>query len=97
MGHRTASIEQVSSRSRQSIAAVLLTFPFAQSSPPTLYPEYATPGSKEYVHGELDYWTSGFFSGSLYLLLERAEKYPLSLNRGLYEGLEMRPHVVQLK
>lgn len=44
-------------------------------SPPTLYPEYTRPGGTEYVYRELGFWTSGFFPGSLYLLLERRRKY----------------------
>ncbi|KAL4901440.1 hypothetical protein BDW74DRAFT_187679 [Aspergillus multicolor] len=44
-------------------------------SPPILYPEY-TDRNKAYVYRSLDFWTSGFFPGSLYLLHERQIKYP---------------------
>ncbi|ORY60509.1 glycoside hydrolase family 88 protein [Pseudomassariella vexata] len=47
----------------------------AKPSPPLFYPEYTKPGGTEYVYRELEFWTSGFFPGSLYLLLERRRKY----------------------
>lgn len=43
--------------------------------PPTFYPEYTKPGGVDYVYRELDFWTSGFFPGSIFLLLERRRKY----------------------
>ncbi|KAJ0321669.1 hypothetical protein COL5a_009154 [Colletotrichum fioriniae] len=46
---------------------------FSSSSPPTLFPEYTEPGGTKYVYRELDFWTSGFFPGCLYLLLERRQ------------------------
>lgn len=46
------------------------------SSPPTLYPEYTHPGGSKYVYRDLEFWTSGFFPGTLYLLLERQVRYP---------------------
>ncbi|KAE8389386.1 Six-hairpin glycosidase-like protein [Aspergillus alliaceus] len=45
-------------------------------SPPTLYPEYTGADGATYVYRTLDFWTSGFFPGSLYLLLERQTRYP---------------------
>ncbi|PSN61387.1 glycoside hydrolase family 88 protein [Corynespora cassiicola Philippines] len=47
----------------------------ARPSPPVLFPEYTKPGGVEYVYRELDFWTSGFFPGSLHALLERRRKY----------------------
>lgn len=47
-----------------------------QDEPPTLYPEYTEPGGTAYCHTSMDFWTSGFFPGILYLLLERLCKYP---------------------
>ncbi|KAL4938379.1 hypothetical protein BDV06DRAFT_215151 [Aspergillus oleicola] len=47
------------------------------SHPPVLYPEY-TNKDNTYVYRHLDFWTSGFFPGSLYLLLERQTIYQLS-------------------
>lgn len=44
--------------------------------PPTLFPEYTHPGGSKYVYRDLKFWTSGFFPGSLYLLLERQARYP---------------------
>lgn len=46
------------------------------ASPPTLFPEYTHPGGSKYVYRDLEFWTSGFFPGSLYLLLERQTRYP---------------------
>lgn len=43
--------------------------------PPTKYPEYAYG---KYEYKDIEYWTSGFFPGSLYALLERSEKFPSS-------------------
>jgi hypothetical protein len=43
--------------------------------PPLLHPEY-TNKDKTYVYRALDFWTSGFLPGSLYLLLERQIQYP---------------------
>ncbi|KAJ0416893.1 Six-hairpin glycosidase-like protein [Aspergillus carlsbadensis] len=50
------------------------------TDPPVLYPEY-TGRDKTYVYRALDFWTSGFFPGSLYLLLERQMLYPSFYNR----------------
>ncbi|OGM46198.1 glucuronyl hydrolase [Aspergillus bombycis] len=46
------------------------------ATPPTLYPEYTGADGVTYVYRILDFWTSGFFPGSLYLLLERQTLYP---------------------
>lgn len=40
-----------------------------------LFPEYTKPGENAYVYRDFRFWTSGFFPGSLYLLLERRRKY----------------------
>ncbi|KAL4967188.1 glycoside hydrolase family 88 protein [Aspergillus stella-maris] len=45
------------------------------ATPPVLYPEY-TGTDKRYVYRNLDFWTSGFFPGSLYLVHERQIKHP---------------------
>ncbi|KAL3443891.1 Six-hairpin glycosidase-like protein [Aspergillus insuetus] len=50
------------------------------TEPPVLYPEY-TGKDKTYVYRALDFWTSGFFPGSLYLLLERQIRYPTFYTR----------------
>lgn len=52
-------------------------------NPPTQYPEYVTmsgPDAGKYTSREADFWTCGFFPGSLYALLERAMKYPRHLS-----------------
>ncbi|KAK9425382.1 putative Six-hairpin glycosidase-like protein [Seiridium unicorne] len=46
-----------------------------QPSPPLYFPEYTKPGGVDYVYRELGFWTSGFFPGSLHLLLERERKF----------------------
>ncbi|RDW62208.1 hypothetical protein BP6252_11641 [Coleophoma cylindrospora] len=46
---------------------------------PTAYPEYVTmtgPLANKYTLREADFWTCGFFPGSLYALLERSVKFP---------------------
>ncbi|KAK9472189.1 Six-hairpin glycosidase [Dipodascopsis tothii] len=45
-------------------------------SPPTTVPDYTAVGGTDYVFAEFDWWTSGFFPGSLFALVERAIKYP---------------------
>lgn len=50
------------------------------ASPPVLYPEY-TGKDNTYVYRNLDFWTSGFFPGSLYLLLERQTLYQPPFNQ----------------
>jgi hypothetical protein len=50
------------------------------AAPPTEYPEYSF---KRYSYRDVDYWTSGFFPGSLYALLERFDKYPKFFSKTL--------------
>ncbi|KAL1870960.1 hypothetical protein Plec18167_007267 [Paecilomyces lecythidis] len=45
------------------------------SKPPLLYPEYTGKCGGTYVYRTLDFWTSGFFPGSMYLLFERLTRY----------------------
>ncbi|KAF2795544.1 glycoside hydrolase family 88 protein [Melanomma pulvis-pyrius CBS 109.77] len=47
-----------------------------KAEPPTRYPEYTEPGGTRYISSDLLFWTSGFFPGSLHLLLERQRKWP---------------------
>ncbi|KAI2619462.1 glycoside hydrolase family 88 protein [Hypomontagnella submonticulosa] len=69
----------------------------ANSSPPVLFPEYTKPGGVGYVYRELEFWTSGFFPGCLYLLLERQRKYPHKV-RGIDTLLpEHELHEIQLQ
>ncbi|KAK0373748.1 unsaturated glucuronyl hydrolase [Colletotrichum limetticola] len=69
---------------------------FSSSSPPTLFPEYTKPGGTKYVYRELDFWTSGFFPGCLYLLLERRRRHPHLLKR-LGWSAEDEPNVLHLE
>ncbi|KAF4170312.1 hypothetical protein CNMCM6936_003500 [Aspergillus lentulus] len=49
------------------------------NDPPTEYPEFVPqkgPSTGRYVLRESSFWTCGFFPGLLYLLLERAIRYP---------------------
>ncbi|KAF6838888.1 glucuronyl hydrolase, partial [Colletotrichum plurivorum] len=68
----------------------------SSTSPPTLFPEYTKPGGTKYVYRELDFWTSGFFPGCLYLLLERKRKYP-HLLRHLGWSADEEPHQLHLE
>ncbi|PNH77378.1 hypothetical protein VD0001_g102 [Verticillium dahliae] len=76
---------------------------FNSPNPPTLFPEYTKPGGTKYVYRELDFWTSGFFPGSLYLLLERQQKYGhrvrtlLSGAGGSADQQDPEPHPLQLE
>ncbi|KAJ5690492.1 hypothetical protein N7462_004884 [Penicillium macrosclerotiorum] len=49
------------------------------NDPPTVYPEFVPQygdGAGKYFLRDADFWTCGFFPGILYLLRERAVKYP---------------------
>ncbi|RLL95025.1 hypothetical protein CFD26_100905 [Aspergillus turcosus] len=49
------------------------------NDPPTEYPEFVPqkgPSTGHYILRESSFWTCGFFPGLLYLLLERAIRYP---------------------
>ncbi|KFX96808.1 hypothetical protein V490_03124 [Pseudogymnoascus sp. VKM F-3557] len=51
------------------------------NDPPTAYPEIVPqegPQKGQYELREADFWTCGFFPGSLYTLLERTTRYPAS-------------------
>ena len=61
-----------------------------------LYPEYTKPGGTGYVYRELDFWTSGFFPGSMYLLLERERKYKDTLMNWAPDTT-ITPHQMQLE
>ena len=52
---------------------------FFENQPPTAYPEYVTISglaANRYTLREADFWTCGFFPGSLYALLERCMRFP---------------------
>ncbi|KAF2116651.1 Six-hairpin glycosidase-like protein [Lophiotrema nucula] len=47
-------------------------------------PEYVEPGGERYVNSPADFWTSGFFPGSLYILRERQIRYPGRFSTSLH-------------
>ncbi|RPB00513.1 Six-hairpin glycosidase [Choiromyces venosus 120613-1] len=47
-----------------------------KSMPPDRFPEYTDPKTNRYVYSPLDFWTSGFFPGTLYLLHQRSLRHP---------------------
>lgn len=61
-----------------------------QAEPPTLYPEYTGKDGATYVYRDLSFWTSGFFPGSLYLLLERQTRFSMKIGHP-------SPHPLQLQ
>ncbi|CRG91718.1 hypothetical protein PISL3812_08770 [Talaromyces islandicus] len=66
------------------------------SNPPVLYPEYTGKDGTTYIYRTLDFWTSGFFPGSMYLLLERLSKYS-HIPMPNEEVSGKRPHKLQLE
>ncbi|KAJ5802536.1 uncharacterized protein N7503_004986 [Penicillium pulvis] len=70
----------------------------SSSKPPVLYPEY-TDNNGTYVYRTLDFWTSGFFPGSMYLLLERLIRHPQSIpgSESTDNQSTPRPHRLQLE
>ncbi|KAH8893633.1 Six-hairpin glycosidase [Thozetella sp. PMI_491] len=55
------------------------------NNPPSLYPELVPQSGLtegQYNLRARDFWTCGFFPGSIYLLLERTIKYPGSMRHG---------------
>ncbi|KAI8956425.1 glycoside hydrolase family 88 protein [Daldinia sp. FL1419] len=67
------------------------------STPPTLFPEYTKPGDIGYVYRDLEFWTSGFFPGCLYLLLERQRKYAHKIRRMELSSIDYELHELQLQ
>lgn len=61
--------------SENTIAKIwgITTLTLDDARPPTLMPEYVYD---KYIYRSVGYWTSAFFPGSIYVLLERAKKYP---------------------
>lgn len=65
-----------------------------------MFPEYTGKDRASYVYRSLDFWTSGFFPGSLYLLLERLIKYPQvkpGYQSAKQNGNSSIPHPLQLE
>ncbi|KAI0117506.1 glycoside hydrolase family 88 protein [Daldinia grandis] len=70
---------------------------FSRPTPPTLFPEYTKPGGVGYVYRELEFWTSGFFPGCLYLLLERQRKYAHEVRHMGQSSTKYELHELQLQ
>ncbi|KAI1370952.1 glycoside hydrolase family 88 protein [Hypoxylon crocopeplum] len=70
---------------------------FLRSTPPVLFPEYTKPGGVGYVYRELEFWTSGFFPGCLYLLLDRQRRHMHKVRRIGLLSTENGPHELQLQ
>ncbi|KIW04989.1 uncharacterized protein PV09_04149 [Verruconis gallopava] len=66
------------------------------TSPPSLFPEYTEPGGSGYVYRDAAFWTSGFFPGSLYLLLERMRKHSHILRQACEANTSL-PHVLSVE
>ena len=62
-----------------------------------MYPEYIGEDQTNYVYRTLDFWTSGFFPGSLYLLFERRVRYPKYFCIGRGSEDPALPHYMQLR
>ncbi|TVY62454.1 Unsaturated chondroitin disaccharide hydrolase [Fusarium oxysporum f. sp. cubense] len=88
----TAKIIRVAEKCLENNVGILLTFFVAtqhlesrlieHKNPPTFYPELVhQSGENEgtYSRRPIDFWTCGFFPGSIYALLERAIRYPQSM------------------
>ncbi|OCT50356.1 unsaturated glucuronyl hydrolase [Cladophialophora carrionii] len=61
------------------------------NSPPHRFPEVVPQegdGAGRYCLREAEFWTCGFFPGSLFSLLERAVKHPASLSRTGHAGVD---------
>ncbi|KAK6948055.1 hypothetical protein Daesc_009819 [Daldinia eschscholtzii] len=69
---------------------------FSRPTPPTLFPEYTKPGDVGYIYRELEFWTSGFFPGCLYLLLERQRKHAHEIRRIKQSSTGHELHELQL-
>ena len=65
-------------QSAQSLIYMRFLISFNQN-PPTAYPEFVPQNGEDagrYFLRDANFWTCGFFPGTLYLLRERAAKYP---------------------
>ncbi|KAL2867384.1 glycoside hydrolase family 88 protein [Aspergillus lucknowensis] len=88
MSSNTAPVDSVSLESvvkelfSENVLAKVLrvaTDALENNNPPTVYPEFVPQHGNDtsrYVLREKSFWTCGFFPGILYLLRERAVKYP---------------------
>lgn len=64
-----------------------------QTEPPSLFPEYTRANGKGYVYRDLEFWTSGFFPGTMYQLLYRSRVFPAQPN----VETAKTPHLLKLE
>ncbi|KAF4463471.1 glucuronyl hydrolase [Fusarium albosuccineum] len=68
------------------------------NTPPAAYPEYVPqtgPETGKYVLREKNFWTCGFFPGSIYSLIERSIKFPKTTPGG-EKGKSLRAQLLTL-
>ncbi|KAJ6013228.1 hypothetical protein N7540_007819 [Penicillium herquei] len=97
--HGTNGINEKSHAIPQSLIDALYSESVvAKSKPPVLYPEF-TDKTGKYVYRTLDFWTSGFFPGSMYLFLERSTRHPKIIQRweAITKPSTPWPHPLQLE
>ncbi|EON65997.1 hypothetical protein W97_05240 [Coniosporium apollinis CBS 100218] len=68
-----------------------------KEEPPSEFPEYTQPQGTRYVNSPSDFWTSGFFPGSLYLLYERQRKWPNRCLTACSNSPSSQPHPLTLQ
>ncbi|KAH8909388.1 Six-hairpin glycosidase [Coniochaeta sp. PMI_546] len=82
--------------------ALTLDKPDAAVTPPAAFPEYCPQegdSSGKYILREAEFWTCGFFPGTLYTLLERVIRFPHCLGLSTNEGpstTQIRAHLTSL-
>ncbi|KAM0418797.1 hypothetical protein ACHAPT_012307 [Fusarium lateritium] len=94
--------ENILAKPCRTAAKYLDPLPNGSLQRPTAFPEIVPQEGTKYGRWELrepEFWTCGFFSGTLYALLERSIKYPGSLGTGDGPRLKMtetRAHLQHL-
>lgn len=86
--------------SENIMAKVLRTATISIAALPHAFPEIVPQGEGHdgsYTLREADFWTCGFFPGSLYLILERFIRYPQSLNLSPASRLAENSNIAQLR
>ncbi|KAH7112921.1 Six-hairpin glycosidase-like protein, partial [Dendryphion nanum] len=95
------SIEELVSElfAENVVAKILRTGKRALSALPDAFPEY-TPqdeGDGSYVLREADFWTCGFFPGTLYAILERFVRFPQSVDLSSLTESETKIGIIDLR
>ncbi|KXJ89303.1 Six-hairpin glycosidase-like protein [Microdochium bolleyi] len=94
-GAARAVVHQLHELFDQSITAKVLRVAQKQldsNTPPTSYPHHVLQSGKGaglYLSKPIDFWTCGFFPGSIYSLLERVNKYPESVRTGTKDAIDL--------